>query len=249
MGEVRSVPISDRRQLAGLLDEASASDAMASYYALHHSSERVRLFAYHGSDSDPRGFLAIAQTGLDLFRPLIVPFVAKRDMLIRLLRDALRPEHPVLVALPADQSRWLDGFFNLEHKNEMELLRMEADAYEPVLNVLVVENEAPDGSPRYEIRTSSGRKSAAGVNWISGKFADVYVEAAEHRRDRVLTKSVLSALCGRLLGERLVALYRVETANLGEKTAAFNVGFRPTGRKEVLLAGSLVAEAQSADRA
>jgi hypothetical protein len=221
---------------------------MAAYYALHHPPERVRIYAYHASDGDPRGFIAVAQTGIDLFRPLVIPFVASKRVLIRLLIDALRPEQAVLISLPTEQAQWLEALISLEHESDLELLRMEAEAFEPVLNVLVVENEGPDGLPRYEIQTVGRGKVAAGVNWISGKYADVYVDAPAGHKNRALTKSVLSALCGRLLGERRIALFRVETSNLSARTDAFNVGFRPTGRQDTLLAGSLLPQTEQVDR-
>lgn len=240
MGEVRTLPVSDRGQLAALLDQNSAKDALAAHYALHHDPSKVRLFSYHGSAGDLRGFVAIAQTGIDLFRPLVVPFVATQRIMARLMRDALRVDQPVLISLPADQADWLKDWFALDDRRELELLRMEAEAFEPILNVLVVEAEAPDGLPRYEIRTADGTKVAAGTNWISGSYADVYVDGQAMDGRVGLTRSVLSALCARLLGRRLVALFRVDTRQVGLKTEALKVGFRPTGRREGLMAGKLL---------
>lgn len=242
MADVKAIPVSDRQQLASLLDTHSAADAMAAYYALEHPEEKVRLFGYAAGSGEPRGFLAVAQTGLDLFRPLVVPFVATREIMVRLLRDALRPGQSVLIHLPADQLGWLDGEVEITEEHSLELLRLEPSAYEPVLNVLVVESDTPSGQPRYEISTAHGLSAAAGVNWRGSSYAEVYLEADDRARGSGLTRSALSALVGRLLGERIIALYRVPTRRISLKTEAFHVGFRPTGVKTALIGAVLLPD-------
>lgn len=242
MAEVRTIPVSDRQQLAGLLDPESAGDALAAYYALHHPRERVRLFGYAAPTGEPLGFLAVAQTGLDLFRPLLVPFVAKRDILHRLLGDALRPGQTFLLHIPSEQAGWLEEVAEIQRERVSELLRLDPNVYEPVLNVLVVEAAGPDGGVRYEIRTAEGTRAAAGLNWRGDRFAEIYLDADDAARGRSLTKSVLSALITRLLGEKRIPLYRVATRRLSVKTEAFHLGFRPTGIKTSLIAGVMLPE-------
>jgi hypothetical protein len=242
MTDVKVIPVSDRKQLAPLLDLQSAADAMAAYYALEHPAERVRLFGCNSPTGDPFGFMAVAQTGLDLFRPLAIPFVARRQVLLRLLRDAFRPRQPFLLHLPSDQLAWLEGQVDIGSVQRAETLRLEPSAYEPVLNVLVVEAAGPTDRLRYEIRTAEGTRAAAGVNWAGQRFAEVYLDADDRARGRRLTESVLSALVGRLLGERRIALYRVETERLAAKTEAFHVGFRPTGIHTALAEAQMAAE-------
>lgn len=248
MAEIAAIPLSDRRKLATLIDRHSAKDALAAYYALQHPDDRVRLFGYESARGEPRGFLALAKTGLDLFRPLAVPFVGRREILVRLLRDALEPGQAFLINLPAEQLKWLEDQVELRHVQVAEILRLEPSAYEPVLNVLVVEAESPDGTVRYEIRTATGLHAAAGVNWKGERFAEVYLEASDAARGRGLTKSVLSAIVGRLLGERRVALYRVETERISVKTEAFRLGFRPTGHRMALAEAFLLPEAETESR-
>jgi hypothetical protein len=242
MADVKAIPLSDRQQLASLLDPHSAADAMAAYYALSHPEDKVRLYGYASGSGEPRGFLAVAQTGLDLFRPLVVPFVATREIMVRLLRDACRPGQSIMLHLPADQVAWLDGEVEIHDQHDLELLRLEPSAYEPILNVLVVERQAPGGLPRYEIETAHGLHAAAGLNWQGSHFAEVYLDADDRGRGSGLTRSVLSALVGRLLGERLVALYRVEPSRISVKTEAFHVGFRPTGIKTALVQATVLPE-------
>lgn len=240
MAEIQEIPPSERNRLAPLLADHAASNAMAAYYALEHPAEKVRLFGHIGGQGDPRGLLAVARTGVDLFRPLVIPFVGRRKILIDLLRSALEPGQTFLLSLPADQLRWLEDQVEVQEEQITELLRLEPSAYEPVLNVLVVEADSPNGTARYEIKTAEGMRAAAGVNWKGKHFAEVYLDASDAARGRGLTKSVLSAMIGRLLGQRRVALYKVETARISVKTEAFRLGFRPTGHRTAMVSAVLL---------
>lgn len=240
MSQIKEIPTSERDLLAALLDEGAASDAMAAYYALEHPAEKVRLFGSISRHGDPRGFLVVARTGMDLFRPLVIPFAARREILTALLRRALDPSQSFLISLPADQLKWIGDHAEIEEAKTSELLRLEPDAYEPVLNVLVVEAESPDGSARYEIQTAEGLRAAAGVNWRGRRYAEVYLDASDAARGRSLTKSVLSAMVGRLLGQRRIALYKVETQRISVKTEALNLGFRPTGHRTAIASAVLL---------
>lgn len=240
MAEIQEIPTSKRNRLAPLLEGHAASDAMAAYYALEHPAEKVRLFGYFGRQGDPRGFVVVARTGMDLFRPLVIPFVGRREILIDLLRSALEPGQTFLLSLPADQLTWLADHVEIQEEQVTELLRLEPSAYEPVLNVLVVEADSPNGTARYEIMTAEGMRAAAGVNWKGKRFAEVYLDASDAARGRGLTKSVLSAMIGRLLGQRRIALYKVETARISIKTEAFRLGFRPTGHRTAIVSAVML---------
>jgi GNAT superfamily N-acetyltransferase len=229
MGEVVLLPSSSRHVLARLLDDRSAGDAMAAYYALHHPADRVGLYTYHPTNRGLSGFLAIARTGLDLFRPLAVPFVASWAALSALMRTALKPGMPVVLHLPLEQKAWAEEAVDLSEARVMELLRLDLREFEPVINVLVVEARAPGGWPRYEIRSGDQVHVAAGLNWKGPTFAEVYVDVDPALRGRGFGKSVLAAIAGRLLGESIVALYRVEDDNVVSRREAEELGFRPTG--------------------
>ena len=51
--------------------------------------EKVKLYVSYDGGGRPNSFLAMAQTGMDLFRPLAVPFVASPKNLRDLLDAAL----------------------------------------------------------------------------------------------------------------------------------------------------------------
>jgi len=176
---------SERGQLADLLAPRSAADAMAAYYALDHPSDRVTLFAHLPLNGKPNSFLVMARTGIDLFRPLVIPFAGHGETLKALLQAALKPGQPVLVDLPAG-NRSLDKL-----------------------------------------------QAAAGLNWRGDHFAEVYVEADPAAVMRGHRAAVLSVIAGHLLGERKIALYRVENEDFAAKAEALDLGFRRTGAQNI----------------
>jgi GNAT superfamily N-acetyltransferase len=248
MSEVRQVHAASRGQLARLLDERSAGDAMAAYYALHHSADSVKLYAYHPGKGGPTGFLAVARTGLDLFRPLVVPFVGQASALKALLLAALESARPVVLHLPLEQRSWAQEVVRLTGFRIYELLRLDPEEYHPVVNVLVMEATSPGGSPRYEIRSGELLRAASGVNWKGSTFAEVYLEVEPSSRGQGYGKSVLAANAGRLLSGGVVALYRVADDDLIGRREAAEVGFRPTGVRTLVGQAVLRQEASSAPK-
>ena len=234
MAQVRPIAPEDRMQLATLLDRRSAADATAGYYALHHAASKVKLFGYYANDNAPSGFLAMASTGLDLFRPVALPFAGQPYPLIALLREGLRSGRPALLHLPVDQRGWVEGVLEVDEPQVLELLRLSPQEFEPLINVLVVEALTPTGWPRYEIRSRDNVVAAAGLNWMGEYFAEVYLEVQPEARERRLGESVLAAIVARLLGERRVPLYRVESGDNEAQMEAAALGFRPTGVRTVI---------------
>lgn len=235
MTHISSLDLDERQRLAALLDEQSASDAAAEYYALHHPSDKTRLYTVASNHGQPKGFIAVARTGLDLFRPLLVPFVGQPGALQALLSQVVPEIGAGILRIPAHQLPWLDGTVTVDGITRFEILRLAADQFEPTLNVLVVESPTPDGAPRYEVRTADGEYAAAGVNWMGGRFAEVYLQSSDGAQRRRLTRSVMSAMLGRLLGQRRHPLYLVGEADPAGRTEAFQLGFRPTGLSAALV--------------
>lgn len=229
MTQVHELTILDRQGLAGLLDAESAADAAPLYFALHHPPERTRLLGYGPDPARPTGFLAVAHTGLDLFRPLLIPFVNGPEAFGALMGAALASGMGGVLRIPAEQIPWIDGKFNIGQAEVSQVLRLDPSAYEPVLNVLVSESRSPDGAPRYEARGADGTHAAAGLNWYGNPFAEVYLQADSRSRTRKMSVSVLSAMVGRLLGERRIPLYLVRELDMSARTEALTLGFRPTG--------------------
>lgn len=243
MADIRPIPISQRRQLRRLLDVRSPHDAMAAYYGLQHPDDRTNLFGYYASGDTLTGFLAEARTGFDLFRPLLVPFVAQEEALQALLLAALPPLRPAVLAIPFEQRTWIaDDFIHLPN-SVTEIYRLDPAHYQPVLNVLVTEHTSPDGWPRYEIRSQEGQVVAsAGFNWIGEQFGEIYLEAQPQVRKQRFTRSLLAAICGRLMVDKKIALYRIASEEKELREEAIQVGFRPTGMRILVTAINRMGE-------
>lgn len=234
MSEIREIPVDQREQLGGLLNSGSPADAAAAYYGLDHPAERVRLFVEVAGNGSPRGFLALAQTGMDLFRRLAVPFAAHPMGLVNLLRQALVPGKPALILLPLEQQDWVEGWLDLTDVLVTDLYRLHSSHFQPLLNVLVATSESPGGSARFEIRSPVGGQAAAGANWRGRNYAEVYLETDTDGRARGFSRSVLAAMAGQLLSERRIALYRIDEMDSVAQAEAFEVGFRRTGDRALL---------------
>jgi predicted GNAT family acetyltransferase len=110
--------------------------------------------------------------------------------------------------------------------------------FEPVVNIFVLRAAAPDGLPRFEIRQGDQLVAAAGVNWQSPDWAEIFVHTDPAGRERGYGKSVCAALCARLLEERRSVLYAVEEDNLPSLRLAQSAGFEDTGERETLCAAA-----------
>jgi len=126
----------------------------------------------------------------------------------------------VLVDLPAGNRSLAEEVVELQDVRETENLRLDPSLYVPQINVLVLESRTPDGWPRFEIHSGDKLQAAAGLNWRGDHFAEVYVEADPAAVMRGHRAAVLSVIAGHLLGERKIALYRVENEDFAAKAEA-----------------------------
>ena len=234
MPDIRRLDLEDRGTLASLLNLHAPADATAAYYALEHPEARTELYVEFAGNGAPRGFLALAQTGYDLFRRLAVPFAAHPLGLVRLLQEGLKAGQPVLLLLPVEQESWIEGLVELSEQRMLDVFRLHTSHFQPVLNVMVVAAEAPDGGPRFEIRSVSGAHASSGTNWRGPHYAEIYIETDDEGRARGFSRSVLAAIAGQLLSERRIALYRIDELDSPGQAEAFEVGFRRSGERSLL---------------
>lgn len=234
MSQLKLIKGEDREQLASLLNMRSAGDATAAYYALYHPAEKVELYVCYSGSGIPIGFLALARTGLDLFRPLAVPLVASSVILRDLFREALGTNRQVILLLPLEQREWIGEDLNLTEIRVGELFRLDPAAFRPIINVLVMEVNNPDGLPRYEVHSRTGAYAAAGVNWIGDPYAEIYLEANEEAQLRDLAISVLAAMSNHLLEEGRVPLFRLDNTLILDPEALDRVGYRSTGTRTLI---------------
>ncbi len=112
-----------------------------------------------------------------------------------------------------------------------------------MVNILVNRAPSPDGLPRYEIRNEERLLAAAGVNWQSSAWAEIFVQTDPAVRERGYGKSVCAALCRDLVERKKEVLYAVEEDNSISLRLAQGLGFEDTGEREILFVGSVVGPA------
>jgi ribosomal protein S18 acetylase RimI-like enzyme len=219
-----------------LLDEASPADALAYYYALHHSPERTELFvvpeAAETYAAPATGFLVRARTGMDLFRPLVTLRAPNAAGAQKLLTRGLLPGRPVYLTVPESHAGWVNQSLTITDAELHDILRYDPVRYQPEINVLVVTHTSIDGLPRCEIRAGERAGAVAGINWQSPRFAEVYVYTEPAVRGRGWGKAVVRALVGHILKAGRTPLYVVAQSNEYSIRLAEAVGFVPTGHRE-----------------
>ncbi len=229
----------ERTRVGRLLDEREPRDALAGYYALNHPSSRTRIWAALSPQGALVAFLVRAQTGHDLFRPLITGRAPDFPTLAELARTALAPGQPVYFSLPLVDASWARALVDSATQTILRLHILRPESFSPVINVLVTRNPSPDGLPRYEIRQGERVLAAAGLNWRSPSFAEVFVYTDEAVRERGHGRSVVTALCQELLHAGCTPLYAADQASPASLRLAASVGFTDSGQREFVCSGSL----------
>jgi hypothetical protein len=89
-----------RRAIRPLLSPNDPADALASYYALWHDPRRTQLTLHQDAQGGVVGFIAVCQTGADLFRPLVTMRTRDEAAVPHLLQAALVPDRPYQIIVP-----------------------------------------------------------------------------------------------------------------------------------------------------
>jgi RimJ/RimL family protein N-acetyltransferase len=236
-----------RRAIRELLDEGSAADAMAVYYALYHPDERTRLFVQQEEKrQNTRAYVAVCRTGIDLFRPLLTMRLDIDDPegAARLIHRALTPGASVFIHGPLAYRPLLSALFDIKLEQQLRLFALSQARFQPVVNVLVMRSATPDGLPRYIIRPSNAESeneigASAALNWQSPDFAEVTVYTNPQYRNRGWGRSVVSALARDLLQSGKTPLYQVSPQNEASLNVAHALGFVDTGADKLFVEGTL----------
>lgn len=223
-----------------LLNERSPADAFAAYYALHHNPARTTLFLHHNEQGQADGFLARAQTGMDLFRSLVTFRAATDGAAESLFNDGLLQGRPYYLVAPLALSGVVNRNLYVTDAEVLRVYRLDAARFNSEINVLVTSSQTPGGHPRFEIASNGRLQAAAGLNWKSPHFAEVYVYTEPAARGRGWGRSVVSALAASLLKEGVTPLYVVNEQNSSSIALAERVGFVDTGAWEY--AGQVVRQ-------
>jgi L-amino acid N-acyltransferase YncA len=227
-----------RRLIRALLSPTSPADALASYYALWHDPRRTQI-RLHNSTTGVDGFLAISQTGADLFRPLVTLRAQDSAVAGELVRTSLAPNRPYQVIAPIPLASAVREILEITHASTNRIYQLEPSRFQPVINVLVQQGSGADGSPRFQIESQGQVVAMAGTNWRSPTFAEVFVYVHPTARGRGWGRSVVSACTAELLAAHLRPLYMVEEGNMASLEVAEGLGYEDTGAREFTGEGRL----------
>jgi RimJ/RimL family protein N-acetyltransferase len=228
-----------RRAIRPLLSPASVADALATYYALWHDPRRTHLTLHRNAQGQVDGFIAVCQTGADLFRPLITLRAPGEEAVADLLRAALIPNRPYQMVVPATLAPALRTQLEISGATWVHIYRLDPSRFQPIINVLVQRVTSADGSPRFQISSQGQIVAMSGTNWRSPDFAEVFVYVHPQGRGRGWGRSVVSACTAFLLEERLRPLYMVDEGNEGSIRIAEGLGYVDTGLREFVGEGQL----------
>ena len=218
-----------RRAIRPLLSPTDPGDALTSYYALWHDPRRTTLTLHYDERQRADGFIAVCQTGADLFRPLVTFRAPDEATVTSLLHGALDRNRPYQIIVPVTMAPGVRTQMEVSRSALTQIYRLDPSQFQPVINVLVQRVATPDGPPRFQIESQGQVMAMAGTNWRSPVFAEVFVYVHPRARGRGWGKSVVSACTAHLLEERLQPLYMMEESNEASTRIAEGLGYRDTG--------------------
>jgi hypothetical protein len=222
--------------LERLISPTAPEDALTNYYAFQHRRTTLRTFSQGGA---VEGFLAICQTGQDLFTPLVVMRAVADDVLSVLMQKYLDPRREYLFIVREDMAAVLRQCLITWDEIVNRIYTVNLTSFRPVINVLVQRSSTADGHPRFEIRSGGEVSSVAAIAWQSDRFAEIGVSTVQAQRGRGWGKAVVSACTAVVLAAGLIPLYVVAEDNLSSVHIAETLGYRFTGKREFCCRGRL----------
>ncbi len=231
---------SDRQAISPLLPRHSPEDALAVYYALHHGETRTTLVVHRNAEGRPDGFMAVCQTGFDLFQPLAIVRAPTVQAARELLGSGLSPLRSYHIIIPPMLAPAVETEMDIRSTALHRVFEATRAGFKPVINVLVTSSRGPDGQMRFAIRAANDEVVAeSGTNWRSDEFAEIFVHVEPAARGRGLGKSVVSACTSYVLESGLRPLYIVDQDNTESISIAESLGYADTGAREQAYVASL----------
>jgi hypothetical protein len=222
------------RALIAPLLTSQPADALASYFALEHDARRTRITTRANAQGRAVAFVAVCQTGMDLFRPLAVMRGDDPAALRDALREALSPGRQYLFSAPVTLRPDLAAIAALNGATVNHIYTLGRGDLRPVINILVQTSRTPDGQLRAAVKARDESNAAeAGTSWISSRYAEVYVRVAEQVRGRGLGKSVVSAISQQILDLSRTPLYTFAEDNTPSQHLAESLGYTDSGGWEI----------------
>lgn len=221
-----------RKQVRHLLEDSNPADAPTAYYALFHPAPRSVLAMQTGSAGQVQGFAGRFQTGIDLFRPLVVLRCRDATCAADLLAELLVPGRPYILFANINQLPLIGGSLEIHTHRILRIYQLEVRRFERTINVLVRHSTNGEGYPHCVIE-AEGYQAVAGLNWQSPAFAEIYVHTDAEVRRRGWGQSVASAVTQAVLDSGRTPLYLVETDNDASRELAEKLGYVDTGARQV----------------
>ncbi len=244
----------NRRAIRHLLDDSNPGDASAVYYAFHHPDDKTQIISYPPEASRASGYVCLSRTGMDLFRPFVTlrlpesgntsgfDLTDATDMLFQSIPEGAA----VIVNAARAYLPLFSALFDVEKEQSLKLFALDRGRFQPIINVFVTQTKSYDGLPRFVIRNPVGGRpsssgevvAAAGLNWQSEKFAEIYVHTKTSHRRQGYGQSVVAACVQYALDSGRKPLYLVTKENASSTQLAETVGFVSIGFEQVLLEGT-----------
>lgn len=231
-----------RRLIRPLLSPGDPADALASYYALWHDPRRTRLTLHSDAQGKVDSFLVVAQTGADLFRPLVTLRAPGPEAVGTLLGEALAPNRPYQVIAPVRLASAVRDHLHVIKSALTRLYVLDPSRFQPIINVLVQPIAGAEGTMRFQIESQGQVMAMAGVNWRSPAFAEIFVYVHPSGRGRGWGRSVVSACTAALLEQRVRPVYTVDDENEASQRIAEALGYTDTGLRDLVAEGQLPAQ-------
>ena len=228
-----------RRAIFHLLDDTNPADAMAAYFAFYHPDNRTILRPYPYAAVRAEGYVALSRTGMDLFRPFVTLRLPIHNMQAstEVIYEAIDVGTAVILNAPSRYAPLLHALFEIQTEEHLSLYQVRPSSFQPIINVLVTKDTAPNGLPRFSIRDRENDiiGASATLNWQSPTYAEIGVTTQPGYRRRGWGRSVVSAMTNYLLEDGRTPLYVVAQNNEASIQLAESVGFTDTGVREVMV--------------
>jgi ribosomal protein S18 acetylase RimI-like enzyme len=224
------------------------------YYAFYHPDEKIRLITKPEGAQRAQGYLCLARTGIDLFRPLVtlrLPYAEDgRDVDpafgASIITEAIPEGMSVILNASGRYRPLIKALFAIRQEQSLRVFVLDRGRFEPIINVLVTQSQSHDGSPMFVIRQTQTNQSStpgeiiasAGLNWQSAHFADIYVHTKSSYRRLGYGRSVVAALIQHVLESGRTPLFVANSENDPSIQLAESVGFIDSGIREILIEGT-----------
>jgi RimJ/RimL family protein N-acetyltransferase len=224
--------------ITSLLDVADPEDALTAYYALYHSNEKATLHLIWEQD-EPVGFLAICQSAVELFTPLVVLRSRSADATLELLRRYLSPGQEYFFAIGEWDVPPLRMACRTWEEDHERINTLDPAHFVPHHHPSLRRRDRAGGRLRFEVVLQGRVVSYAGTNWESPYFGEIGVVTEKAHRRRGLGKAVVSACTEALLSQGIAPLYMTSDDNLPSRRLCQALGYRFHGHREFACRGML----------